>query len=104
MPATASLAPVLPSGPPGTSIWCRISGFCWAAKPVSHEEVYVERRPGSGQPTDQPIGESETYRVPVREEVSIGTRRVQNSQRVSDTVRREEAHIERQGDINVEGT
>jgi stress response protein YsnF len=28
--------------------------------PVTHEEVYIERRPGSGQPSDQPIGESET--------------------------------------------
>src|SRR5205814_3824815 len=36
--------------------------------PVTREEVYVERRPGSGQPSDTPIGESETYRVPVREE------------------------------------
>ncbi len=37
--------------------------------PVTHEEVYIERRPGSGQPTDAPIGdESETYRVPVSEE------------------------------------
>src|SRR5207248_2118422 len=36
--------------------------------PVTHEEVYVERRPGSGQPTDQPLGEGETYRVPVRDE------------------------------------
>lgn len=25
--------------------------------PVTHEEVNIERRPGSGQPTDQTIGE-----------------------------------------------
>jgi len=85
--------------------------------PVSREEVYVERRPGSGQPTDQPIGEGETYRVPVREEqvtvekqpfvreeVSLGKRPVQETRQVSDTVRREEAHVERAGDVNVQGS
>ncbi len=85
--------------------------------PVSHEEVYVERRPGTGQPSDKPVGEEETYRVPVREEqvnvekqpvergeVAIGKRQVQETQPVSDTVRREEAHIEREGDVNVEGS
>jgi uncharacterized protein (TIGR02271 family) len=84
--------------------------------PVTREEVYVERRPASGEPSDTPIGEGETYRVPVREEqvtvekqpvvreeVSLGKRAVQDTQRVSDTVRREEAHIEREGDVNVQG-
>jgi uncharacterized protein (TIGR02271 family) len=85
--------------------------------PVTHEEVYVERRPGSGQPSDTPIGESETYRVPVREEqvttskqtvekgeVAMGKRQSQETQPVSDTVRREEAHVERSGDVNVQGS
>ncbi len=84
--------------------------------PVTREEVYVERRPGSGQPSDTPIGEGETYRVPVREEqvtvekqpvvreeVSLGKRAVQDTQQVSDTVRREEARVERTGDVNVQG-
>jgi len=84
--------------------------------PVTHEEVYVERRPGSGQPSDTPIGESETYRVPVRGEqvttdkqtvetgeVAIGKRQFQDTQRVSDTVRREEAHVEQSGDVDVQG-
>jgi len=85
--------------------------------PVTREEVYVERRPGSGQPTDQPIGEGETYRVPVREEqvtvekqpfvreeVAMGKRPVQETRQVSDTVRREEARVERTGDVNVQGS
>jgi len=85
--------------------------------PVTREEVYVERRPGSGQPTDQRIGEGETYRVPVREEqvtvekqpyvreeVAMGKRPVQETRQVSDTVRREEAHVERAGDVNVQGS
>lgn len=83
--------------------------------PVTHEEVYVERRPGSGQPSETPINEGETYRVPVREEqvttdkqtvekgeVALGKRQTQESKRVSDTVRREEAHVERSGDANVQ--
>jgi uncharacterized protein (TIGR02271 family) len=82
--------------------------------PVTHEEVYVERRPGSGLPSDQPISEGETYRIPVREEqviiekqpvereeVSFGKRPVQETQRVTDTVQREEAYIEQTGDVNV---
>lgn len=85
--------------------------------PVTHEEVYVERRPASGQPADQPIGEQgEVYRVPVREEqltvekqpvereeIALGKRPVQETKQVSDTVRREEAHIEQSGNINVRG-
>jgi uncharacterized protein (TIGR02271 family) len=85
--------------------------------PVTREEVYVERRSASGQPSDTPIGEGETYRIPVseeqvtvekqpvvREEVSLGKRAVQDTQQVSDTVRREEAHIERAGDVNIQGS
>jgi uncharacterized protein (TIGR02271 family) len=85
--------------------------------PVMHEEVYVERRPGSGQPSDQEIGEGETYRIPVheeqvmvekqavvREEVALGKQSVQETQRVTDTVRREEAHIERDGDVAIQGS
>ncbi len=85
--------------------------------PVTREEVYLERHPGSGQPADQPISEGETYRVPVREEqvtvekqpyvreeVAMGKRPVQETKQVSDTVRREEAHVERAGDVNVQGS
>ena len=84
--------------------------------PVTHEEVVIERRSGSGQPSDTPIGEGETYRVPVREEqvsvqkqpvvreeITLGKRQVQDTQQVSETVRREEAHIEREGDLNPQG-
>jgi uncharacterized protein (TIGR02271 family) len=85
--------------------------------PVMHEEVYLERRPGFGQPADQPIGEGETYRVPVREEqvtvekqpivreeVALGKRPVQENKRVSETVSREQAHVERSGDVDIQGT
>jgi len=84
--------------------------------PVTHEEVYIERRAGSGQVSDTPIGEGEALRVPVSaeqvnvskqtvetREVSAGKRAVQETRRVTDTVRHEEARIERQGDATVEG-
>jgi uncharacterized protein (TIGR02271 family) len=85
--------------------------------PVTREEVYVERRPGSGEPSATPIGEGETYRVPVREEqvtvekqpvvreeIALGKRQVQDTQQVSDTVRREEARVEQAGDVNIQGS
>ena len=84
--------------------------------PVTHEEVYIERRAGSGQVFDTPIGEGEAIRVPVSAEqvnvakqtvqtgeVSVGKRAVQESQQVTDTVRHEEARIERKGDAIIEG-
>jgi uncharacterized protein (TIGR02271 family) len=86
--------------------------------PVQREEVYVERHPVSGDvPADTPIGEQdETYRVPVseervnvekkpvvKEELEVGKRPVQETERVSDTVRREEARIDRSGDVDVQG-
>ena len=85
--------------------------------PVSREEVYVERRPVE-RPADRPVGEAaeRTIEVPVREErvetekqpvvyeeVGVGKREVTETQQVSETVRREEARIDRQGDVNVAG-
>jgi uncharacterized protein (TIGR02271 family) len=85
--------------------------------PLTREEVVIERRPASGQVSETPIGEGETIRIPVREEqvnvskqtvetgeVALGKRQVQETQQVSDTVRREEAHIEREGNVNVQGS
>ena len=85
--------------------------------PVTHEEVYIERRPGSGQVSDLPVGkDGETISVPLRAEqvdvtkqavetgvVILGKRQVQETQRVSDTVRHDEAHLEREGDVTIEG-
>jgi len=83
--------------------------------PVTREEVYVERRPVDRQVSDHPIDASNrTIEVPVREErvevektpvvyeeVGVAKREVTETQQVSDTVRREEARIEREGEINV---
>jgi uncharacterized protein (TIGR02271 family) len=87
--------------------------------PVTHEEVVIERQAVTGGQVDTstPIGEGETISVPVSEEqvnvtkntvvtgeVTIGKRAVQETQQVTDTVRHEEARIEREGDVDVEDT
>ncbi len=87
--------------------------------PVTHEEVYVERRAVTdGQVDDAtPIGEGETIKIPVSAEqvnvskdtvttgeVGIGKRVVEGTQRVSDTVRREEARIDQSGNVPIQDT
>jgi len=85
--------------------------------PVNREEVVIERRPVSGEVSNEPISEGETIRVPVSEEqvnvskqtvatgeVAIGKRQVQETQQVSEAVRREKAHIEREGDVPIHST
>ncbi len=85
--------------------------------PVTREEVFVERHPVEHRPSDRPIEErGETIEVPVREEqvsadkravvyeeVEVGKQEVQETQQVSGTVRREEARIDREGDVSVSG-
>jgi len=82
---------------------------------ISHEEVYVERRP-----VDRPANDAnftgQEIRVPVerdeinlektarvREEIEVGKRTVEETQTVGGTVRREEARIDRTGDVNIHG-
>lgn len=86
--------------------------------PVQHEEVWIERRSyGEDRPTDAAVGQDETFRVPVQEEqvfatkqtvetgeVALGKSTVQGQQQVSDTVRREEARVDKTGDTNVNET
>ncbi|HEX6107665.1 MAG TPA: YsnF/AvaK domain-containing protein [Gemmatimonadales bacterium] len=83
--------------------------------PVSREEVVIERRPVAGrEASGAGIGGSEEIRVPlteeevdvskrtrVREEIEVGKRRIDETQRVSDTVRREEAKIDTEGDATI---
>ena len=85
--------------------------------PVTHEEVVIERHAVTdGQIDNSPIGEGEVIRVPVSEEqvnvskntvvtgeVAIGKRAVQETQQVTDTVRREEVHVDEQGNAIIHG-
>jgi uncharacterized protein (TIGR02271 family) len=83
--------------------------------PVKREEVVIERKPIiEPRPTDVPVGQDETIRIPVSEEqvnvtktpveseeISLHKRPVEEQKRVTGTVRREEAHIESGGDIPI---
>jgi len=82
--------------------------------PVQHEEVVIERRPAHGQVAVGDLREGEEIRIPVREEqvdvtkravvteeVEVGKRVVQDTERVSGDVRKEEVRVERQGDVDV---
>jgi uncharacterized protein (TIGR02271 family) len=84
--------------------------------PVTREEVTIERHPVDRRPADSPIdaSESDTIRVPVREEhveldirpvvyeeVGVGKRVTQDTQQVSDTVRREELRTDQDGDFEL---
>ena len=81
--------------------------------PVTREEVVIERRAVDRRPSDRPIGDGEVIEVPVyeeevtpekrtvvREEISLGKRQVQETERVSGTVRREEVRIEAEGHVH----
>jgi len=82
--------------------------------PVTREEVVIERRPASGHPTSGDIRAGEEIRIPVKEEqvsvektpvvkeeVNVSKRTVQDTKKVSGTVRKEEVHIEEEGDVDV---
>jgi uncharacterized protein (TIGR02271 family) len=85
--------------------------------PVTREEVVIERRPAAGgKQAGGQIDEGEEIRIPlmeeevrvektpvVREEVTLKKREVHDTERVSETVRREEAHIEETGDVRTGG-
>ena len=81
--------------------------------PVTHEEVVIERHPIEGREASD-LDEDEEIRIPVmdeevnvqkrpvvREEISVGKRRVQGTRTVSESVRREEARIESEGDVRM---
>ncbi len=84
--------------------------------PVTHEAVFVERRPMQRRPADRAIGEGETFAVPMHEEraeveqesvmyeaVSVGERPGEETEPASSEVRRQEARIEGEGDVDVHG-
>jgi uncharacterized protein (TIGR02271 family) len=91
--------------------------------PITREELIIERRPSSGELPPQPVNEDETFqealkdggtlRIVVREEqvrvekypvvkeeVFISKRQIQETKHISGTVKREEAYLERVGNIH----
>lgn len=84
--------------------------------PVSHEEVVIERRPVHDETSAGPIGQEETIRIPVSEEqvevskrpvvtgeVEVHKREIQSTEQVQDTVKREEARVDKTGGAQVRG-
>jgi len=85
--------------------------------PVQKEEVVIERRPVTGnRASADDIRAGEEIRIPVREEqvhvekrpvvkeeVTVGKRKVQDVETVSGTVRKEEVKVEKTGDVDVRG-
>jgi uncharacterized protein (TIGR02271 family) len=87
--------------------------------PVQREEVIIERTPVHGQAAAEGIAagelrEGEEIRIPVREEqvdvtkdavvveeVKVGKRPVQDTERVSGQVRKEEIKVEKTGDVDI---
>jgi len=83
--------------------------------PVNKEEVVIERRPVTGHQTAATApAAGEQIRIPVteeqvhiekqpvvKEEVVVGKRKVQDTEKVSGTVRKEEIKVEKQGNANV---
>jgi uncharacterized protein (TIGR02271 family) len=84
--------------------------------PVQREEIVIERHPASHQTSAGHIHEGQEIRVPVseeqvnvdketvvKEEVSLGKRKVQDTKQVEGTVRKEDIKVETKGDVNVRG-
>lgn len=83
--------------------------------PVQREEVVIERHPASGQPASgADFRSGEEIRIPVKEEqvhvektpvvteeVTVGKRKVQDTQTVSGDVRKEEVKVEQKGNVDV---
>lgn len=82
--------------------------------PVSHEEIVIERHSVNNDSSSTPIGADETIRIPVSEEqvdvrkntvvtgeVDIHKREIQGTEQVKDTVKREEARIDKTGNVKV---
>lgn len=82
--------------------------------PVEREEVVIERRTINNESSDSPITSEETIRIPVSEEkVSVGKhtvvtgeisahkRVVENKEHIDETLKREEARIDKTGNADI---
>jgi len=87
--------------------------------PVEREEVVIERRPASGRAAEGDISDAgtEEIRVPIRkeevdvgretvvaEEVHVGKRKVQETEKAAGTVRKEELKVDKRGDVEIKET
>ncbi|WP_420976400.1 YsnF/AvaK domain-containing protein [Bacillus vallismortis] len=82
--------------------------------PVRHDEIYVERRPVDENTADSsPVNDSEEIRVPIVEEklevtkkpvvtdeVVVGKRTVKENEHISETVKKEEPRMNKDGKVD----
>ncbi|MCI4137907.1 YsnF/AvaK domain-containing protein [Bacillus vallismortis] len=82
--------------------------------PVRHDEIYVERRPVDENAADaSPVNDSEEIRVPIVEEklevtkkpvvtdeVVVGKRTVEENEHISETVKKEELRMNKDGKVD----
>ena len=77
--------------------------------PVQREEVVIERRTPTGEPVEEiriPVREEQVTvekRPVVKEEVTVGKRVVQGTERVGGEVHKEVVRVEREGDVDIHG-
>lgn len=82
--------------------------------PVEREEVVIERRSLDNKACDSPITSEEIIKIPVSEEkVNVGKHTVitgeilahkevvENTEHIDENLKREEAHINKNGDANI---
>lgn len=82
--------------------------------PVTHEEVIIERRTLNNEQSDSPITNEETIRIPVSEErvdvdkhtvlsgeITAHKREVEDTKHIDETVKREEARVNKIGNPDV---
>lgn len=85
--------------------------------PVMHEEVVIERKALNHEPSDAPISSGETIHIPVSEEkvdvgkhtvvtgeISAHKRQIEDTKTINEKLRKEEAHIDKDGDANFAST
>lgn len=82
--------------------------------PVMREEVVIERKTLNNEASDSPITDEETIRIPVSEEkvnvnkhtvvtgeISAHKRSIENTEHINETLKREEARINKIGDADI---
>lgn len=82
--------------------------------PVMHEEVVIKRTPINNEPSNASISSEETVHIPVSqeqvqvnkytvttEEISASKREVEETQQVEETLRRETAHVNTTGSVDI---
>lgn len=82
--------------------------------PVSREEVVIERRSLNNETSDSPITSEETIKIPVSEEkvnvdkhtvvtgeILAHKREIEDTAHIDETLKREEARINKEGDANI---